>query len=108
MAFTTPQPRKSSSDELPRSSNSPSTNPPAPAVEKMRADRLHAFFGKTEAIKGVSMGLADREVTAIIGPSGCGKSTFIRCFNRMHEVVPGARAEGRVMLDGVDIYERGV
>jgi phosphate transport system ATP-binding protein len=75
-------------------------------VEKMRAERLRAFFGKTEAIKGVSMGLVERRVTAIIGPSGCGKSTFIRCLNRMHEVVPGARVEGRVVLDGTDIYER--
>jgi len=86
-----------------------STNPPPRDVaEKMRADHLRAWFGKTEAIKGVSMGLAERKVTAIIGPSGCGKSTFIRCLNRMHEVVPGARVEGRVTLDDVDIYERGV
>jgi phosphate transport system ATP-binding protein len=86
----------------------PSSAPPPPLPEKMRAERLHAWFGKTEAIKGVSLGFADRKVTAIIGPSGCGKSTFIRCLNRMHEVVPGARVEGRVTLDDVDIYERGV
>ena len=74
----------------------------------MRADRLRAWFGKSEALRGVSMGLVERRVTAIIGPSGCGKSTFIRCLNRMHEVVPDARVQGRVILDGVNIYERGV
>jgi len=81
---------------------------PAPRSEKMRAERLRAWFGKTEALKGVTMGLVDRRVTAIIGPSGCGKSTFIRCLNRMHEVVPHARTEGRVLLDEVNVYERGV
>jgi phosphate transport system ATP-binding protein len=76
--------------------------------EKLRAEGLRAWFGKTEALKGISLGLAEHRVTAIIGPSGCGKSTFVRCLNRMHEVVPGARAEGRVLLDTVNIYERGV
>ncbi len=79
----------------------------AQARDKMRAEDLRAWFGRTEAIKRVSLSLAERKVTAIIGPSGCGKSTFIRCLNRMHEVVPGTRVEGKVLLDGVDIYERG-
>ncbi len=78
-----------------------------PPVEKMRAESVHAYFGKTEALKGISLSLSERRVTAIIGPSGCGKSTFVRCLNRMHEVVPGTRVEGRVLLDGVNIYERG-
>jgi phosphate transport system ATP-binding protein len=81
---------------------------PESRVEKMRAERLRAWFGKVEAIKGVSMGLVEKQVTAIIGPSGCGKSTFIRCLNRMHEVVPGARVEGRVVLDNVNVYGGGV
>src|SRR6187455_727944 len=81
---------------------------PESRVEKMRAERLRAWFGKVEAIKGVSMGLVEKQVTAIIGPSGCGKSTFIRCLNRMHEVVPGARAVGRVLLDKQDIYQGDV
>jgi phosphate transport system ATP-binding protein len=76
--------------------------------DKMRAEGLRAWFGKTEAIKGVSLRLAEKRVTAIIGPSGCGKSTFIRCLNRMHEVVAGARVEGKVLLDEADIYARGV
>jgi phosphate transport system ATP-binding protein len=76
--------------------------------EKIRAEDLHAWFGKAEALKGITLGIAERRVTAIIGPSGCGKSTFVRCVNRMHEVVPGARVSGRVIIDGSDIYARGV
>jgi phosphate transport system ATP-binding protein len=82
-----------------------STHPPGEQVaEKMRAEGLRAWFGKSEALKNITMGLLERRVTAIIGPSGCGKSTFVRCLNRMHEVVPGARVEGRVLLDGKTIY----
>jgi phosphate transport system ATP-binding protein len=77
-------------------------------TEKMRAADLHAWFGKAEALKGITLPIVDRRVTAIIGPSGCGKSTFVRCLNRMHEVVPGARVEGSVLLEGADIYGRGV
>ncbi len=65
---------------------------PSPASRlKMSTEELHAFFGATEVLKGITLAVPDRRVTAIIGPSGCGKSTFIRCLNRMHEVVPGAR-----------------
>jgi phosphate transport system ATP-binding protein len=71
---------------------------------KMRAESLKAFFGKSPALKGITMPIASEKVTAIIGPSGCGKSTFIRCLNRMHELVPGARVEGKVLLDEADIY----
>jgi phosphate transport system ATP-binding protein len=83
---------------------------PPPALEsvKMRTEQLRAFFGQAETIKGISLDIAERRVTAIIGPSGCGKSTFIRCLNRMHEVVPGARATGRVTLDDHDIYAADV
>jgi phosphate transport system ATP-binding protein len=68
---------------------------------------LNAWFGATHAVRSVSLDLRDREVTAIIGPSGCGKSTFLRCLNRMHETVSGARVEGDVLLNGRNIYERG-
>jgi len=70
----------------------------------MRAEDLRAWFGRTEALKGITLPIIERRVTAVIGPSGCGKSTFVRCLNRMHEVVPGARTHGRVLLDDVDIY----
>jgi phosphate transport system ATP-binding protein len=75
---------------------------------KVRAIDLHAWFGTSHSLKGITMDLVDRHVTAIIGPSGCGKSTFIRCLNRMHEVVSGARAEGTVLLDGENIYASGI
>ena len=70
-----------------------------------RPARLH---GAAEQLKGIDLEFHANEVTAIIGPSGCGKSTMIRCINRMHEEIPGARAEGRVMLDHLDVYEPSV
>jgi ABC-type multidrug transport system fused ATPase/permease subunit len=75
---------------------------------KMRVESLRAWFGTSQALKGITLPVKDRQVTAIIGPSGCGKSTFIRCLNRMHEIVAGAPVEGRVLLDGEDIYGSGV
>jgi phosphate transport system ATP-binding protein len=77
-------------------------------VPKMRTDGLHAHFGSSEVLRGISLPIAEKQVTAVIGPSGCGKSTFVRCLNRMHEVVPGARASGQVLLDAQDIYHRDV
>ncbi|MEO8905247.1 MAG: phosphate ABC transporter ATP-binding protein PstB [Polyangiaceae bacterium] len=74
----------------------------------MRTQGLHAYFGQAEVLKGISLQIAEKQVTAIIGPSGCGKSTFVRCLNRMHEVVPGARATGQVLLDKQDIYHPDV
>src|ERR687889_2643060 len=64
----------------------------------MKIEELSAFYGSFKALTDVSIDIQANKVTALIGPSGCGKSTFIRCLNRMHEVVPGARAEGHVML----------
>lgn len=81
---------------------------PENPAEKMRVEDLHAWFGDLQALKGITLPVADRQVTAIIGPSGCGKSTFIRCLNRMHEVVQETRVHGRVLLDGDDIYASGV
>jgi phosphate transport system ATP-binding protein len=75
---------------------------------KIWVEDLHAWFGQTEVLKGITLPVAERRSTAIIGPSGCGKSTFIRCLNRMHEVFRGARAEGRVFLDGQNVYENGI
>jgi phosphate transport system ATP-binding protein len=69
---------------------------------------LSAHYGSQRAVTDVSIEFAPNEVTAIIGPSGCGKSTMVRCINRMHEEIAGARAEGSVVLDGVDVYGAGV
>ncbi|TMK27482.1 MAG: phosphate ABC transporter ATP-binding protein, partial [Actinobacteria bacterium] len=71
-------------------------------------EQLRAFYGSNEAVRGVDLEFRANEVTAIIGPSGCGKSTLIRCINRMHEEIPGAQAEGRVMLEGLDVYDPSV
>jgi phosphate transport system ATP-binding protein len=92
--------------------NAPVTLRDAPEValaakSRLGTQELNAYFGAVHAIKGVSLGIPDRSVTAVIGPSGCGKSTFLRCLNRMHETIPGARATGRVLLDGADIYAPG-
>ena len=65
---------------------------------------LKAWFGATQALYGIDMDIAPGLATAIIGPSGCGKSTFVRCLNRMHETVPGARSEGQVRVADVDVY----
>jgi phosphate transport system ATP-binding protein len=72
----------------------------------MKIQDLSAFYGSFKALTDVSIDIQANKVTALIGPSGCGKSTFIRCLNRMHEVVPGARAEGHVMLGEQDIYAK--
>jgi phosphate transport system ATP-binding protein len=71
---------------------------------KMSVQDLSAFYGRNRAIQGINLEIPDRKVTAIIGPSGCGKSTLIRCLNRLHETAPKARVEGRVLLDGEDLY----
>jgi phosphate transport system ATP-binding protein len=72
----------------------------------MKIENLSAFYGSFKAITDVSMDIKANKVTALIGPSGCGKSTFIRCLNRMHEVIPGGRAQGCVMLGEQDIYDK--
>jgi phosphate transport system ATP-binding protein len=84
------------------------TSAAASSRARLAVRRLDAYFGATRAVGGVSLDILDAQVTAIIGPSGCGKSTLLRCLNRMHETVPGARVEGEVLLDGSDIYARGV
>jgi phosphate transport system ATP-binding protein len=76
-----------------------------PAV---RVEGLRAFYGSAEQIKGIDLEFQANQVTAIIGPSGCGKSTLVRCVNRMHEEIAGARAQGKVLLDGVDVYAPGI
>jgi phosphate transport system ATP-binding protein len=69
---------------------------------------LNAWFGDAHILHDIGLSMAPKAVTALIGPSGCGKSTFIRCLNRMHEVVPGARVSGKVRVEGEDVYAPGV
>ena len=78
----------------------------APGAVGMTVDDLDAFYGSFKAVSGVNMEIQANKVTALIGPSGCGKSTYIRCLNRMHEVIPGAYATGCVKLEGEDIYAK--
>jgi phosphate transport system ATP-binding protein len=75
------------------------------AAHSVTVEDLHAYYGGQESIKGMSIKFPANEVTALIGPSGSGKSTVVRCINRMHEEIPGARAEGKVMLDDLDVYD---
>ncbi len=69
---------------------------------------LNAWFGTLQVLRDIGLAIAPKAVTAIIGPSGCGKSTFIRCLNRMHEVVPSARVSGTVLVEGANLYAPGV
>jgi phosphate transport system ATP-binding protein len=88
----------------------PASEPSAPAANAVKQglsvtlEKLRAFYGSAEQVKGIDLEFRANEVTAIIGPSGCGKSTMVRCINRMHEEIPGAHAEGRVLLDDDDVY----
>jgi phosphate transport system ATP-binding protein len=81
---------------------------PSKAGFSVTLEGLRAFYGSAEQVKGIDLEFRANEVTAIIGPSGCGKSTMVRCINRMHEEIPGARAEGRVMLEDLDVYDPSV
>src|ERR1043166_5517936 len=80
----------------------------SPERPRMRVEDLSVYYGKLHAVKYVNLSIRTNKVTALIGPSGCGKSTFLRCLNRMHELTPGARVEGRVLLDEEDLYGTGM
>ena len=77
---------------------------------KSRAENLSFFYGSVQALKGLNIEIREKRVTALIGPSGCGKTTFLRCFNRMHDLTPGTRYDGRIMLypDNLDLVARNV
>src|SRR5438094_10132777 len=77
-------------------------------AKRIVATDVNAYYGSFRAIEGVTLTIEPRSVTAFIGPSGCGKSTFLRTLNRMHEVLPGARVEGKVLIDQEDLYGPGV
>jgi len=101
----------------PRSSNAPAVAPlgvakPPPAPETRETvfdiDDLTVSYGTAPAIKGATLDIYRHAITALIGPSGCGKSTFLRCLNRMNDLVPSARVEGKLLYHGVDLYGRDV
>jgi phosphate transport system ATP-binding protein len=84
--------------------------PPQAAGERsadvrMEARGLDFYYGKNKALHGISLSIREKSVTALIGPSGCGKSTFLRCLNRMNDIIPDTRVDGEVLLDGNDIYD---
>ncbi|HWE08661.1 MAG TPA: phosphate ABC transporter ATP-binding protein PstB [Solirubrobacteraceae bacterium] len=100
-------------DPSPRAEPAADASEATISVERRRGhgvnvNGLNAYYGKQHAVKNVDIAFPANEVTAIIGPSGSGKSTVVRCVNRMHEEIPGARAEGRVALDELDVYAPGV
>src|SRR5215470_5899651 len=77
-------------------------------AKRIEAVGVTAYYGSFKAIEDINMVIEPKSVTALIGPSGCGKSTFLRSINRMHEVLPGARVEGKLTIDGQDVYGRDV
>ena len=85
----------------------PTIHEPTTAVELETRD-LSVLYGETRAVKSISIKIPDRQVVAFIGPSGCGKSTLLRCFNRMNDLVPGARIEGEALFQGMNLYGEGV
>jgi phosphate transport system ATP-binding protein len=103
------QERTSVSTESPPSGRAQTLSAPERANghlgHSVRLEHLDAYYGEQHVIKGMTIEFAANQVTAIIGPSGSGKSTVVRCINRMHEEIPGARAEGKVMLDQLDVYD---
>src|SRR6266498_18712 len=94
-------------ERVERPAEPPPTAEPAPPLT-FEVKNLSIWYGQKRAINDVTLDVASNAVTAIIGPSGCGKSTFIRCLNRMHELVPKTRIEGRVLLQGEDLYSSAI
>lgn len=86
----------------------PAAGAKAPKTPKIETSALNLFYGTFHALKDVSLSMEEHRITALIGPSGCGKSTFLRTLNRMNDIIPGVRVQGRVVIDGRDIYEPGV
>ena len=78
--------------------------PAAPAEAVFRLDDVHVYYGRFLALRGVNLDIGKNEITAFIGPSGCGKSTLIRCLNRMNDLIPGAKVEGKIHYHGQDLY----
>ncbi len=77
-------------------------------MNKLTIRNLNFYYGQMQALKNVNLHVRENEITALIGPSGCGKTTFLRCLNRMHDLYPGNRYEGEIILDGQNILEKGI
>jgi len=86
----------------------PAVRPAADSGVKISARDVNVYYGEKHALKHVDLDIRPREVTALIGPSGCGKSTFLRCLNRMNDVIEGCRVTGAITIDGQDIYDRSL
>lgn len=91
--------------EAVRDETAPAGSPRVEGQPKIEIRNLDFWYGQTQVLRNISLDVAPREVTAFIGPSGCGKSTLLRCLNRMNELIPEARLEGEVCIDGKDIYK---
>ncbi|MGH9694541.1 MAG: phosphate ABC transporter ATP-binding protein, partial [Bryobacteraceae bacterium] len=101
LTMPSPTPTSQSGPVLPTPTTAPVAPPTAPAFD---VKDLSIWYGEKQAIKNVTIQIPAQTVTAIIGPSGCGKSTFLRCLNRMHELVPRTRVEGQILFHGEDLY----
>jgi phosphate transport system ATP-binding protein len=77
-------------------------------VPKILVEKLNFYYGKNQVLKDLCIALRENHITAFIGPSGCGKSTFLRCLNRMNDLIPGATVSGKVFLDGIDIHSKNI
>lgn len=77
-------------------------------VPKILVEKLNFYYGKNQVLKDLCIALRENHITAFIGPSGCGKSTFLRCLNRMNDLIPGAKVSGKVFLDGIDIHSKNI
>ncbi|WP_333807527.1 phosphate ABC transporter ATP-binding protein PstB [Phenylobacterium sp.] len=92
----------------PRLTPSAAAATPTEGAPRISASSVNVFYGDKQALFDIDLDVPDRAVTALIGPSGCGKSTFLRCINRMNDTIPGARVEGRILLDGEDVNDRSL
>lgn len=90
------------------SGDTPSLVPPPAATLKIEARDLNLFYGKKQALKGINAEILENSITALIGPSGCGKSTFLRCLNRMNDLIESVKIDGTILLEGQDIYAKNV
>ncbi|MCY4110456.1 MAG: phosphate ABC transporter ATP-binding protein PstB [Chloroflexi bacterium] len=107
MGTSTPGTRRPEVEVAPSANDGLQANGPATA-DALVTENLKFWYGDTMALSGISLNIPQHEVMAIIGPSGCGKSTYLRCLNRMNDLISSARVEGRVIFDGEDIYARNV